>query len=61
MAVNKVVINDEVVLDLTGDTVQAADLPKGVIAHSATGPKSPEPQTMPVPATQAAPQRAPKN
>lgn len=28
MAVNKVVINDEVVLDLTGDTVQAADLPK---------------------------------
>lgn len=39
MAVNKVVINDEVVLDLTGDTVQAADLPKGVIAHSATGAK----------------------
>ena len=39
MAVNKVVINDEVVLDLTGDTVQAADLPKGVIAHSATGDK----------------------
>ena len=37
MAVNKVVINDEVVLDLTGDTVRAADLPKGVIAHSATG------------------------
>ena len=39
MAVNKVVINDEVVLDLTGDTVQAADLPKGVIAHSSTGDK----------------------
>ena len=39
MAVNKVVINDEIVLDLTGDTVQAADLPKGVIAHSATGGK----------------------
>lgn len=39
MAVNKVVINDEVVLDLTGDTVQAADLPKGVIAHSAAGAK----------------------
>lgn len=39
MAVNKVVINDEVVLDLTGDTVQAADLPKGVIAHIATGAK----------------------
>ena len=36
MAVNKVVINDAVVLDLTGDTVRAADLPKGVIAHSAT-------------------------
>lgn len=39
MAVNKVVINDAVVLDLTGDTVRAADLPKGVIAHSATGAK----------------------
>lgn len=39
MAVNKVVINDEAVLDLTGDTVQAADLPKGVIAHSAAGVK----------------------
>ena len=39
MAVNKVVINDEVVLDLTGDTVQAAGLPKGGIAHSATGAK----------------------
>lgn len=39
MAVNKVVINDDVVLDLTGDTVQAADLPKGVTAHSATGAK----------------------
>lgn len=39
MAVNKVVINNEVVLDLTGDTVQAADLPKGVIAHSAAGVK----------------------
>ena len=39
MAINKVVINDAVVLDLTGDTVRAADLPKGVIAHSATGAK----------------------
>ena len=39
MAVNKVVINDAVVLDLTGDTVRAADLPKGVIAHSATWAK----------------------
>lgn len=39
MAVNKVVINDRVVLDLTGDTVQAAHLPKGVIAHNAKGAK----------------------
>ena len=39
MAVNKVVINDAVVLDLTGDPVRAAALPKGVIAHSATGAK----------------------
>ena len=56
MAVNKVVIDDEVVLDLTGDTVRAADLPT-----VPQGPKSPEPQTVPVPATRAAPQRAPKN
>lgn len=39
MAVNKVVINDKTAIDLTGDTVQAADLPKGVIAHSAAGVK----------------------
>ena len=32
-------VHDEVVLDLTGDTVRAADLPKGVIAHSAAGAK----------------------
>lgn len=37
MAVNKVVINDDVVLDLTGDTVQAADLREGVTAHDASG------------------------
>lgn len=37
MAVNKVVINDAAVLDLTDDTVQASDLPKGVTAHDASG------------------------
>lgn len=37
MAVNKVVINDEVVLDLTGDTVTPSDLVEGVTAHDATG------------------------
>ena len=37
MAVNKVVINDAAVLDLTGDTVQASDLPKGITAHDASG------------------------
>lgn len=37
MAVNKVVINDNTVLDLTGDTVTATDLREGVTAHDATG------------------------
>lgn len=37
MAVNKVVINDEVQLDLTSDTVTAATLLQGVTAHDATG------------------------
>lgn len=37
MAVNKVVINDAVVLDLTGDTVTPSDLVEGVTAHDATG------------------------
>ena len=37
MAVNKVVINDDVVLDLSADTVQAADLREGVTAHDASG------------------------
>lgn len=37
MAVNKVVINDEIVLDLTGDTVTPSDLVEGVTAHDATG------------------------
>lgn len=37
MAVNKVVINDNAVLDLTGDTVTPSDLVEGVTAHDATG------------------------
>lgn len=37
MAVNKVVINDTTVLDLTGDTVTPSDLLEGVTAHDATG------------------------
>lgn len=37
MAVNKVVINDKTVLDLTGDTVAPSDLVEGVTAHDATG------------------------
>lgn len=37
MAVNKVVINDNTVLDLTGDTVTPSDLREGVTAHDATG------------------------
>lgn len=39
MAVNKVVINDKTVLDLTGDTVTPSDLVEGVTAHDATGAK----------------------
>lgn len=39
MAVNKVVINDNTVLDLTGDTVTPSDLVEGVTAHDATGMK----------------------
>lgn len=37
MAVNKVVINNTTVLDLTGDTVTPSDLVEGVTAHDATG------------------------
>lgn len=37
MAVNKVIINDNTVLDLTGDTVTPSDLVEGVTAHDATG------------------------
>ena len=36
MAVNKVVINDKIALDLTGDTVTPSDLVEGVTAHDAT-------------------------
>lgn len=37
MAVNKVVINNETVIDLTADTVDASDLVSGVTAHDASG------------------------
>lgn len=37
MAVNKIVINDKIALDLTGDTVTPSDLVEGVTAHDATG------------------------
>ena len=37
MGVNKVVVGDEVKLDLTSDTVTTATLPKGITAHDATG------------------------
>ena len=37
MAVNKVVINDKIALNLTGDTVTPSDLVEGVTAHDATG------------------------
>lgn len=37
MAVNKVVINNETVIDLTADTIEAEDLVNGVTAHAADG------------------------
>lgn len=37
MAVNKVVINDEIKIDLTSDTVDAAHLAKGFTAHNMKG------------------------
>lgn len=37
MAVNKVVINDEVVLDLTADTITPDKLAKGITAHDKSG------------------------
>ena len=39
MAVNKVDLNGETVLDLTGDTITPEALDKGVTAHNATGEK----------------------
>lgn len=37
MNINKVIVNDVVKLDLTGDTVTVADLASGVTAHNAAG------------------------
>lgn len=37
MAINKVVINNEVKLDLTADTIEASDLALGKTAHDRTG------------------------
>lgn len=39
MAVNKVVYNAKVLLDLTGDSVTPATLAKGVTAHDKSGAK----------------------
>lgn len=37
MAVNKVALNDEIVIDLTGDTVTPETLDVGITAHDASG------------------------
>ena len=37
MAVNKVALNDEIVIDLTGDTVTPETLDTGITAHNASG------------------------
>ena len=37
MAANKVIVNNQTILDLTADTVTAATLKKGVTAHDASG------------------------
>lgn len=37
MAVNKVVYNNETLIDLTNDTVTTNDLVEGVIAHDKSG------------------------
>lgn len=37
MAVNKVIANGKVLIDLTGDTVTAGSLKKGVTAHDKAG------------------------
>lgn len=37
MAVNKVVYNNETLIDLTNDTITPSDLVEGTIAHDKTG------------------------
>lgn len=37
MAVNKVVVNDQTIMDLTGDTVNTTNLLKGYTAHNKAG------------------------
>ena len=37
MAANKVIVNNQTILDLTADTVTAATLKKGITAHDASG------------------------
>ena len=37
MAINKVVYDGNTLIDLTGDTITAADLLEGVTAHDASG------------------------
>lgn len=37
MAINKVVYNNETLIDLTNDTVTTNDLIKGVVAHDKSG------------------------
>ena len=39
MAVNKVVVNEQTIMDLTGDTVTASDLFKDITAHNKAGEK----------------------
>lgn len=37
MAVNKVVVNEQIIMDLTDDTVTASKLFKGITAHDKAG------------------------
>ncbi len=37
MKANKIVLNGEVLIDLTGDTVTADTLVKGIVAHDKSG------------------------
>lgn len=37
MAVNKVIVNDQTIIDLTSDTVTEEKLASGAIAHAASG------------------------